>query len=175
MGATHGKKKEYSPQSRFHNENGKHSMNGSASLYSEMHRDRVERVGAVMTHPDYKDWNPELIKPKKLMNPVKASRSHQELHRELLMNHRRGLGVDSKPELQRVLEHRRRNQLLKLKKEEEEAKKLKSPFEQELMKRQQRLDEMEKETKKEDDQAPEFIKVKENLRRIATIAGEEQI
>ncbi|XP_074054969.1 actin-associated protein FAM107A isoform X2 [Macrotis lagotis] len=147
----------------------------SASLYSEMQRDRTERAGGVMAHPDYKDWNAELIKPKKLTNPVKASRSHQELHRELLMNHRRGLGVDSKPELQRVLEHRRRNQLLRLKKEEEEAKKLKSPFEQELLKRQQRLEEMEKETKKEEDQAPEFIKVKENLRRIATVAGEEQV
>ena len=31
----------------------------------------------------------ELIKPKKLLNPVKASRNHQEMHRELLMNHRR--------------------------------------------------------------------------------------
>nr|XP_020824714.1 protein FAM107A isoform X2 [Phascolarctos cinereus] len=146
-----------------------------ASLYSEMQRDRTERAGGVTAHPDYKDWNTELIKPKKLTNPVKASRSHQELHRELLMNHRRGLGLDSKPELQRVLEHRRRNQLLRLKKEEEEAKKLKSPFEQELLKRQQRLEEMEKEARKEEDQAPEFIKVKENLRRIATIAGEEQV
>lgn len=42
-----------------------------------------------MARPEYREWNPELIKPKKLPNPVKASRSHQELHRELLMNHRR--------------------------------------------------------------------------------------
>lgn len=53
------------------------------------------------------------------------------------------MGLDSKPELQRVLEHRRRNQLIKQKEEEEEAKKLKSPFEQELLKRQQRLDQVE--------------------------------
>lgn len=51
----------------------------------------------------------------------------------------RGLGVDSKPELQRVLEHRRRNQLIKKKKEELEAKRLQCPFEQELLRRQQRL------------------------------------
>lgn len=42
-----------------------------------------------MARPEYREWNPELIKPKKLLNPVKASRSHQELHRELLMNHKR--------------------------------------------------------------------------------------
>ncbi|KFZ52064.1 Protein FAM107A, partial [Antrostomus carolinensis] len=133
--------------------------------------------GNILTHPDYIDGNPDLIKPKKLLNPVKASKSHQELHRELLMNHKRGLGMESKPELQRVLEHRRRNQLIKQKKEEEEAKKLQSPFEKELLKRHQRLDQvelnnsdssflqLEKEQEKQEDHAPEFIKVKENLRR----------
>lgn len=55
----------------------------------------------------------------------------------------RGLGMESKPELQRVLEHRRRNQLIRQKKEEEEAKKLQSPFEKELLKRHQRLDQVE--------------------------------
>ncbi|KFP65886.1 Protein FAM107A, partial [Cariama cristata] len=131
----------------------------------------------ILTHPDYLDGNPDLIKPKKLLNPVKASKSHQELHRELLMNHKRGLGMESKPELQRVLEHRRRNQLIRQKKEEEEAKKLQSPFEKELQKRHQRLDQvelnnsdssflqLEKEQEKQEDHAPEFIKVKENLRR----------
>ena len=54
----------------------------------------------------------------------------------------RGLGVDSKPELQRVLEHRRRNQLIKKKKEELEAKLLQCPFEQELLRRQQRLNQV---------------------------------
>ncbi|XP_016060984.1 PREDICTED: protein FAM107A [Miniopterus natalensis] len=107
-------------------------------MYSEIQRERAE-IGGLMARPEYREWNPELIKPKKLLNPVKASRSHQELHRELLMNHRRGLGVDSKPELQRVLEHRRRNQLIKKKKEELEAKRLQCPFEQELLRRQQRL------------------------------------
>ena len=56
--------------------------------------------------------------------------------------HPRGLGVDSKPELQRVLEHRRRNQLIKKKKEEPEAKRLQCPFEQELLRRQQRLNQV---------------------------------
>nr|XP_013216447.2 actin-associated protein FAM107A isoform X2 [Ictidomys tridecemlineatus] len=143
------------------------------SMYSEIQRERAD-IGGLMARPEYREWNPELIKPKKLLNPVKASRSHQELHRELLMNHRRGLGVDSKPELQRVLEHRRRNQLIKKKKEELEAKRLQCPFEQELLRRQQRLNQLEKPPEKEEEHAPEFIKVRENLRRIATLGSEER-
>lgn len=54
----------------------------------------------------------------------------------------RGLGVDSKPELQRVLEHRRRNQLIKKKEEELEAKRMQCPFKQELLRRQQRLNQV---------------------------------
>ncbi|OPJ81016.1 protein FAM107A [Patagioenas fasciata monilis] len=143
------------------------TLRKSASMYTEIQRERPDS-GNILTHPDYTDGNPDLIKPKKLLNPVKASKSHQELHRELLMNHKRGLGVESKPELQRVLEHRRRNQLIRQKKEEEEAKKLQSPFEKELLKRHQRLDQLEKEQEKQEDHAPEFIKVKKNLRRTST-------
>lgn len=58
-------------------------------------------------------------------------------------SHSRGLGVDSKPELQRVLEHRRRNQIIKKKMEELEAKRLQCPFEQELLRRQQRLNQVD--------------------------------
>ncbi|XP_024838677.1 actin-associated protein FAM107A isoform X1 [Bos taurus] len=165
--------KEYSPQAIFHNENEKQRLNGSASMYSEIQRERAD-IGGLMARPEHREWNPELIKPKKLLNPVKASRNHQEMHRELLMNHRRGLGVDSKPELQRVLEHRRRNQLIKKKKEELEAKRLQCPFEQELLRRQQRLNQLEKPPEKEEDHAPEFIKVRENLRRITTLTSGER-
>ncbi|XP_061474744.1 actin-associated protein FAM107A isoform X2 [Rhineura floridana] len=146
----------------------------SASMYSEIQRERPD-IGSIVAHPDYIDENPDLIKPKKLLNPVRASKSHQELHRELLMNHKRGLGVESKPELQRVLEHRRRNQLIKQRKEEEEAKKLKSPFEQELLKRQHKLDQLEREQEKQEENAPEFIKVKESLRRTSTFTGTEKV
>lgn len=54
--------------------------------------------------------------------------------------------MDSKPELQRVLEHRRRNQIIKKKKEELEAKRLQCPFEQELLRRQQRLNQVSEDT-----------------------------
>lgn len=60
----------------------------TAAMYSEIQRERADIEG-LMARPEYREWNSELIKPKKLLNPVKASRSHQELHRELLMNHKR--------------------------------------------------------------------------------------
>ncbi|XP_038596567.1 actin-associated protein FAM107A isoform X2 [Tachyglossus aculeatus] len=150
------------------------SLPAETSLYSEIQVEQPE-IGKTMAHPDYMDRDTELIKPKKLLNPVKASKSHQELHRELLMNHKRGLGLDKKPELQRVLEHRRRNQMIKQKKEEEEAKKRNSPFEQELLKRQQRMNQLEEEPIKEEEHTPEFIKVKENLRRTTTLASKERV
>ncbi|EDL78686.1 hypothetical protein LOC498796, isoform CRA_b [Rattus norvegicus] len=47
----------------------------------------------IMAEPDYiEDDNPELIRPQKLINPVKTSRNHQDLHRELLMNQKRQIG-----------------------------------------------------------------------------------
>jgi hypothetical protein len=40
-----------------------------------------------MAEPDYLEGDcEEMIKPKKLLNPVKGSRNHQDLHRELMMN-----------------------------------------------------------------------------------------
>lgn len=51
----------------------------------------------IMAEPDYiDDDNPELIRPQKLVNPVKTSRNHQDLHRELLMNQKRYDGFLSK-------------------------------------------------------------------------------
>ncbi|XP_066554011.1 actin-associated protein FAM107A isoform X2 [Amia ocellicauda] len=150
----------------------------SATMYSDLPRDQ-HAIGSLMAQPDYMEEGDDLIKPKKLHNPVKASKSHQELHRELLMNHKRGLGTETKPELQRVLEHRKREQQIRQKKVEEEARRLKSPFEQELLKRQQRLEELEKEQealKDGTENAPEFIKVKENLRRTSILdAGEKEV
>ncbi|XP_077025473.1 protein FAM107B isoform X2 [Tamandua tetradactyla] len=120
-----------------------------------------------MAEPDYiEDDNPELIRPQKLVNPVKTSRNHQDLHRELLMNQKRGLAPQNKPELQKVMEKRKRDQVIKQK--EEEAQKKKSDLEIELLKRQQKLEQLELEKQKsqeEQENAPEFVKVKGNLRR----------
>lgn len=121
-----------------------------------------------MAEPDYFDAdNPELIKPNKLINPVKTSRNHQDLHRELLMNQKRGLSPQNKPELQKVMEKRKRDQVSKQQKEEAELKK--SDFEKELQKRHQMLEEVEIEKNKieeEQENKPEFLKVKGNLRRM---------
>ncbi|KAK1169111.1 protein FAM107B-like isoform X1 [Acipenser oxyrinchus oxyrinchus] len=119
-----------------------------------------------MADPDYDDDGDELVKPKKLINPVKTSRNHQDLHRELLMNQKRGLAIQNKPELQKVMERRKRDQVVKEK--EEEAVKKMSALEIELMKRQQKLEQIELDKQKneeEQENAPEFVKMKGNLRR----------
>nr|XP_060629200.1 protein FAM107B-like [Anolis sagrei ordinatus] len=104
------------------------------------------------------------IEPKKLPNPVRESRHHRELHRELLFTQRRGLLPEHKPELQRVLEARRMKQL----KQQEENQKPLSDLEEELRKRQQKLDQYERDMvlKGEQDGRPEFILVKESLKKI---------
>ncbi|XP_008406450.1 protein FAM107B-like isoform X2 [Poecilia reticulata] len=124
----------------------------SASAYSnlqphrpgDVHR-RPSPASSCVPPPDYMDGDEDedLIKPKKLLNPVKASRSHQELHRELLSSCRRGgSGVETKPELQRVLESRKRDQLIRQRKQEEEAHRKISPLEAELLKRHMKLEEV---------------------------------
>ncbi|XP_077058686.1 protein FAM107B isoform X2 [Siphateles boraxobius] len=142
-------------------------------------RREIPPLASYAPQPDYMTADDDLIKPKKLINPVKASKSHQELHRELLMNQKRGISVENKPELQRVLEQRKREQMIKQKKQEEEARRKISPLEQELLKRQQKLEELEKEQASVEDSncsAPEFIKVKENLRRTSfTSSGEKEV
>lgn len=132
-------------------------------------------VASYAPQPDYMVGDDDLIKPKKLINPVKASKSHQELHRELLMNHKGG--VENKPELQRVLEQRKREQMIKQRKLEEEARKKISPLEQELLKRHKKLEELEREQEQQEEcsrSAPEFIKVKENLRRTSFTSSAEK-
>uniref|UniRef100_A0A3Q2H3U4 Family with sequence similarity 107 member B n=1 Tax=Equus caballus TaxID=9796 RepID=A0A3Q2H3U4_HORSE len=131
---------------------------------------------SIMAEPDYiEDDNPELIRPQKLVNPVKMSRNHQDLHRELLMNQKRGLAPQNKPELQKVMEKRKRDQVIKQK--EEAAQKKKSDFEIELLKRQQKLEQLELENQKlqeEQENAPEFVKVKGNLRRTGQEVAQAQ-
>ncbi|XP_064162691.1 actin-associated protein FAM107A isoform X2 [Anguilla rostrata] len=91
-------------------------------------------------------------------NPLKASRTHQELHKELLLAHR------NRPELQLVLERRRREQT-----DRERGEQARTPLEQVLLKRQQRHQEKESQqehTQKEEPQLLEFVRVRQNLRKI---------
>ncbi|XP_023994979.1 protein FAM107B isoform X1 [Salvelinus sp. IW2-2015] len=134
---------------------------------------------SVMAEPDYLEGDcEELIKPKKLLNPVKSSRNHQDLHRELMMNQKRGLAPQNKPELQKVLEKRKREQVLKAQKEEQEAHTKRSDLEIELMKRQQKLEQLELDQQKDEEEqenTPEFVKMKSNLRRTKQEANGEEL
>ncbi|XP_033936168.1 actin-associated protein FAM107A-like isoform X2 [Pseudochaenichthys georgianus] len=152
----------------------------SASAYADLQQHRFDAVQRrEVPAPDYQqgDEDEDLIKPKKLLNPVKASRSHQELHRELMSSCKRGGGaVEMKPELQRVLESRKRDQLIRTRKQEEETHRKVSPLEAELLKRQQKLDELDRQQQRDDStKAPEFVKVKENLRRTSFQKEEKDV
>ncbi|XP_042262694.1 protein FAM107B isoform X2 [Thunnus albacares] len=148
-------------------------------LSDDVHR-KPSPVSSYVPQPDYldRDEDDDLIKPKKLVNPVKSSKSHQELHRELLSSYKRaGVSVETKPELQRVLESRKRDQLIKQRKKEDEARRKISPLEAELRKRHQKLEELEKQhelQQEENLKAPEFVKVKENLRRTSFQSKDEK-
>lgn len=64
----------------------------AASAYADLQQHRKPSpVSSYVPQPDYLegDDDDDLIKPKKLVNPVKASKSHQELHRELLSSYKR--------------------------------------------------------------------------------------
>ncbi|XP_054582080.1 protein FAM107B isoform X1 [Eptesicus fuscus] len=153
-----------------------HKMTSDSPLEDPDLKDSYLIPRNIMAEPDYiEDDNPELIRPQKLVNPVKTSRNHQDLHRELLMNQKRGLAPQNKPELQKVMEKRKRDQVIKQK--EEEAQKKKSDLEIELLKRQQKLEQLELEKQKlqeEQENAPEFVKVKGNLRRTGQEVAQAQ-
>uniref|UniRef100_UPI0037E7E355 protein FAM107B n=1 Tax=Semicossyphus pulcher TaxID=241346 RepID=UPI0037E7E355 len=109
----------------------------------------------------------DITHPRKLNGSSVEAPSYQNLHRELMLSHKRGLLLEEKPELKRVLEQRR----LDLHKEEEMARQRPSDLETELRKRQQKLKEYEQEEirRRENQQKiPEFVRVKDNLRRTQT-------
>ncbi|KAM8830308.1 actin-associated protein FAM107A [Synchiropus picturatus] len=97
----------------------------------------------------------------------KTSRTHNELHKELLLAHKRGLALSSRTELQQVLERRRRVQS-----DREEEEETRTPLEDELIRRQQKLLEKEKQDEEqvqEDVHLMEFVRVRQNLRKIHTV------
>ncbi|KAM9362229.1 protein FAM107B [Symphorus nematophorus] len=111
-----------------------------------------------------------LIKPRKLPNPILASQQHGALHRELLLCHRRGLLPRRKPELQCVLEHKRREQH----KQRELALCPPSDLEVKLCMRQQKIKVYELEEKKRSESlhnVPEFVRVRGTLKHIQTFSS----
>ncbi|XP_070557916.1 uncharacterized protein [Ptychodera flava] len=105
----------------------------------------------------------ELVKPKPLPNPVRASKKHQELHRELKRVNRDGNRevLNQKPELTKAFEARRNAE--KLKEIEESKKQKRTSLDIKLQKQQEKLREEEERQKQqtiEEDTKPEFMKVK---------------
>ncbi|KAG3294480.1 hypothetical protein H1C71_040803 [Ictidomys tridecemlineatus] len=118
-----------------------------------------------------------MAEPQKLIKPVKTSQNHQGLHRELLTNQKsyHSFWSMNKSELQKVMEKRQLDQVIKQK--EEEAQKKKSDLKIELLKWQQKLEQLELEKQKlqeEQENAPEFVKVKRNLRRTGQEVAQAQ-
>ncbi|XP_017306598.1 protein FAM107B [Ictalurus punctatus] len=114
-----------------------------------------------------------LIRPKKPSNPVLESPRHRVLHRELRVSHRWGLLPAEKCELQRVMEQRR----LEQQREREQAQRPLSDLDQQLSRRRQRLlaYELEEQKRQEDRQnVPEFVRVKDNLRRVCVSENESR-
>uniref|UniRef100_A0A3B3H9S6 Zgc:195245 n=1 Tax=Oryzias latipes TaxID=8090 RepID=A0A3B3H9S6_ORYLA len=110
--------------------------------------------------------NAEPAQARKLSGSSAEAPSYQNLHRELLLSHKRGLLLEEKPELKRVLEQRR----LERHKEEEMARQGPSDLEMELRKRQQKLQEQEEIRQRENQQKiPEFVRVRDNLRRTTAV------
>uniref|UniRef100_A0A3B3T978 Zgc:195245 n=1 Tax=Paramormyrops kingsleyae TaxID=1676925 RepID=A0A3B3T978_9TELE len=104
-------------------------------------------------------------RPKRTFGSTAEPPRYQDLHRELLLTHKRGLSSGAKPELQQRLEQRRLNQH----REQEQALQPLSDLEQELQKRQKKMqqDELEAMKSRQDQEnAPEFVRVKEKLRHI---------
>ncbi|XP_027135676.1 protein FAM107B [Larimichthys crocea] len=115
-----------------------------------------------------------LIRSKKTLNSLMVSKSHQELHKELRMTHKRRVSQEGKSELLRALEKRKWEQRMKADRDREVAEKNRSPLYQELLKRHQRLEKLERD-KGQQREGPEFLRVKERLRRTAVMdAGEKQ-
>ncbi|XP_059186150.1 protein FAM107B [Centropristis striata] len=111
----------------------------------------------------------DLIQPKKLPNPILAFHQHRDLHGELLFCHRRGLLPRRKPELQFVLENKRREQH----KQRELALCPPSDLEVKLRTRQQRIEVYELEEKKRRESlqnVPEFVRVRGSLKRAQTFS-----
>ncbi|XP_041836776.1 protein FAM107B [Melanotaenia boesemani] len=107
----------------------------------------------------------DLIKPQKLINPVLASLQRRALHQELLFCYRRGVLPRRKPELQRVYEHKRREQH----KKQERALHPPSDLEMKLCIRLQKMQLYELEEKRRRESlrnVPEFVHVRQTLKCI---------
>ncbi|XP_022602595.1 protein FAM107A-like [Seriola dumerili] len=176
MGVTYGKKRDlqsFPGRSETY-------LNGSASVmqaHQNEQEDRCPKLQAfIPPQLQSEEESVHLIRPRKPLSPLTASKSHQELHKELRMTHNRRVCQEGKSELQQVLEKRKWDQKKKASRDQEEAKRNRSPFHQELLRRHHRLEKLESEETGQQREELEFLRVKERLRRTATLdAGEKEV
>ncbi|XP_028309752.1 actin-associated protein FAM107A isoform X2 [Gouania willdenowi] len=94
----------------------------------------------------------------------KVSRTHNELHKELLLTHKKGLALSSRSELQQVLERR-----IRVQSDQHNEQQNRTPLEDVLLRRQQKQKERGTEQDEEvrgEAQLMEFVRVRQNLRKI---------
>lgn len=113
-----------------------------------------------------------LVVPKKLFNPCTDSRECQNLHREIRWNAKAGIDVlNTKSELERAMEKRKRNRKEQEKLHEQQASK--TPFQKMLEDRAKRLEKIESQTNSDGSEdsghcspepESEFLKVHAQLR-----------
>ncbi|XP_070759475.1 actin-associated protein FAM107A [Enoplosus armatus] len=170
MGVTHGKKRDLQ---HFPGRSETHRNKSVMQTHQSVQQERHSELQAPPLQSEEEGSN--LIRPQKPLNPLTASKSHQELHKELRMTHKRRVSQEGKTELQRALEKRKWEQRMKASRDQEEAKKSRSPLHQELLKRHQRLEKLERD-KGPQREGPEFLRVKEGLRRTAVLdSGEKEV
>ncbi|XP_047439159.1 actin-associated protein FAM107A [Mugil cephalus] len=169
MGVTHGKKRDL----QHFPGRSEACRNGSASMMQAHQTEQEDRFPELQAHPcqlQHEGEGSNLIRPPKPLSHLIASKSHQELHKELRMAHKRRVSQEGKTELQRALEKRKWDQRVKASRDQEEAKKNTSPLHQELLKRRRRLEKLERDERHKQEE-PEFLQVKERLRRTAALDG----
>ncbi|XP_052284766.1 uncharacterized protein LOC127881115 isoform X2 [Dreissena polymorpha] len=102
-----------------------------------------------------------LIQAKKIPNPCVESPTRMALHKELLLNYKRGVNVLEKPELTKALQNRRETQRRKEWDDQVKGSTKRTSFELKLEERANRMKEDEMKTINEEvkDEQPEFQKV----------------
>ncbi|XP_060898954.1 actin-associated protein FAM107A isoform X1 [Labrus mixtus] len=169
MGVTHGKKRDL--QHLPHR--GKKHLDKSVSEMQTHQTEQKDLHSELQApHLQIEVESGDLIIPQKL-NPLTASKSHNELHRELRLTHSRRVLPKGRSELQRALEKRKWEQKMKGSRDQEETQRSGSSLQQQMLERQRVLEKLERD-KERQLEVPEFLQVKERLRRTPVLdAGEK--
>ncbi|KAK5894019.1 hypothetical protein CesoFtcFv8_010756 [Champsocephalus esox] len=139
--------------------------NDSTHTHTEMQlTSRSSMLNNTQSHTHRRDTGVKAEASSGQSHLMKASRTHNELHKELLLAHKRGLALSSRSELQQVLERRKRVQT-----DSEEDGQSRTPLEDVLFRRQQKQlerDKQQDDKERDEAQLMEFVRVRQNLRKI---------